>query len=567
MKHWIAALAQDLRYAVRGFTRSPVFFSMAVLTIALGIGASSAVFSVVDRILFRPLPYPEADRLVSVGMLAPAADNNEFLTASVYLRFRERQAPFESMAAFAFTSDCDLSEANPVRLRCGQVDASFLPTFRIRPIAGRVFTPAEDVSNGSRLALLSYGFWTSRFAGDPGVVGKTITLDGQPTAVIGILPPEFELFNLSPVDLVIPAALAPSQDGRAVRAFARLKPGVRIEQARAALSPLFEQERQNVPAVFRAGLSLVVRGLRDRQIWPVRTASWTIFGTVAMVLLIASVNVANLMLARSVARRHEFAIRRALGAGRGRLLRQSLTESLLLSMIGAAAGCVFAAALLRFFVRIAPDGILRLDQATLDARVFLFAAAAATGSGLLFGAAPAMERLRRSLIAIQIAASLILLTGAGLLLQSLWSMERVPLGIDTQHGDRGPLYVKPQLQSGAPAELLQRARSPLGTVPRGCLRHQHPSVRRRYGDTVLRFQRRRPAAASEGAGGNVSWRAVTPGYFGALGIPIVRGGVYDFRHNSVVLSQSLATRLFGNEDPIGRHVLQSPQGDWHTSSR
>jgi putative ABC transport system permease protein len=557
MRQWITAAAQDFRFAARSFLRSPVFTVAAILTIALGIGASAAVFSVVDRILFRSLPYPDANRLVSVGMLSPSADQNEFLTAPAYLRLRDRQTPFAGMAAFGFTNSCDLNEANPLRLRCAMVDADFLPIFGIRPAAGRLFTRAEDVANAPGVALLSFGFWTRRFAEDPAAIGTSIRVDGQPVTIVGVLPRDFELFNLSPVDLVRPAAVAINQESRVVRAFARLKPGFTVEQASAALAPLFEEERARVPLLYRPGLSLVVRGLRERQIWPVRTASWTLLGAVAMVLFMACVNVANLTLARSAGRRREFAIRKALGAGRGRLLRQALTESLLLSSLGAAAGCLLAAALLRVFTRIAPDGILRLDQASLDTRVLGFAAAAAIGAGILFGFAPAMERLRQALIAVQIAASMVLLTGAGLLIQTLWSMERVPLGFETRNAVAAHFTLRAGYSEAHLRGFYAALETRLRQYPAGAIAASIPPyggvMGTPFSELIVDGRPHLPA----GSGGNVAWRAVTPGYFEALGIPLLRGHTFDGRDGSMVLSESLASRLFGNEDPIGRRVSSS----------
>ncbi|HUI55804.1 MAG TPA: ABC transporter permease, partial [Bryobacteraceae bacterium] len=450
---WFETIGQDLRYALRGFRRSPVFTVTAALTIALGIGASSAVFSVVDRILFRPLPYLDAGRLVSFGMVAPSADKNEFLMAENYVRLRARQTAFASFTSFGFISPCDLTEQNAARLQCAMVESTFLPTFGIQPVLGRNFTKQEDRPGAPKVALLSYSFWRSRFNGDRGTIGRTILVDAQPTAIIGVLPRDFELFNLTPFDLLIPEAIDEARpgNGRAFRVFARLKPGVSLQQAREAMLPLFEDERRTIPPEFRGEVRMVIRPLRDRQIADVRTASWTLFGAVMVVLLIACGNVANLMLARSASRRRELAIRAAIGAGRARLVRQNITESLLLAGLGAVAGCGLAWALIRFFVAVAPNGITRLDHASLDSRVLLFAVALSIASGVLFGSAATVESpsagmlaagrgvvsarglLRHVLIAAQIAASLILLSGASLLLRSLWNLEKVPLGMDTDH--------------------------------------------------------------------------------------------------------------------------------------
>ncbi|HEV2448679.1 MAG TPA: ABC transporter permease, partial [Candidatus Sulfopaludibacter sp.] len=347
---------RSVRYALRGFRRSPEFALTAILTLALGIGACTAIFSVVDRILFRSLPYPHPDRLVSFGMYVPSADKDEFLMVGSLFRFRREQTPFSEMAAFNFVQDCDVTERHPERIHCARVDAGFLPMLGMQPIAGRWFTAAEDEPNAPKVALISYAWWQARFAGDRGAVGKSIVLDGRPTTIAGVLPREFELPALNDFQVIVPAALTPSPAGMldATRVFARLKPGVTIEQAAAAMRPLLEAERPNIPAEFRKEIRLAIRPLRDRQIEDIGRASWILLGAVLVVLLIACGNVANLLLARSAGRRRELAIRRALGAGRVHLLRQALAESLLLAGMGAIAGCALGWMLLRFFVRIAP---------------------------------------------------------------------------------------------------------------------------------------------------------------------------------------------------------------------
>jgi predicted permease len=578
---WLESLAQDARYALRGFRRSPAFTTTAVITIALGIGASTAVFSLVDRILFRPLPYPRADRLVSVGMVAPSIDTSEFLIADGYVRWRQHQTPFSSITTFGFISNCDLSQEHAVRLSCAMVEASFLPTFGIQPVLGRNFTHAEDQPNAPKVALLSYAFWQSRFGGDTGVIGRTIAVDGQPASIVGVLPRDFELFNLTAIDLLIPEALneAHPGNGRLFRAFARLRPGVSVTQARAALQPLFEQERQFVPPQFRNEMRLVVRPLRDRQIGDMRTASWTLFAAVLVVLLIATANVANLMLARASARRREWTIRAAIGAGRWRLARQVLTESLLLASLGAVSGCGLAWLLLRLFVAAAPAGIPRLDQASLDGRVLLFAIGLALACGVFFGLAPARETSRLAistrgvgryvLIAAQVAASLVLLTGAGLLLHSLWNLERVPLGMDTQQttaaqfsigNTRGELEFYERLEArlrslpGAPVFAISDTVPPYGGF-RG-----RPFF-------VINVEGRPPLPA--GTGGMVGWRYVTPGYFAAMGIPIVRGRGFTEEERGaqempMVLSRELARRLFPDGDEVGKHVRFVEDAAWHT---
>ena len=391
----LEALALDSRYAVRSLRRAPIFLLAAIAAVALGVGPSSAVFSVVDRILFRSLPYPEAGHLVSFGMVAPIVPQ-EFMLGYDYLDWREGQRPFEALGAWSDGSDCDLTETNAIRLRCVAVDAYLVPALGIQPVIGRNFTPQEDRPGAPKVALISYGLWRSRFAGDRNVLGKAMPLDGRPVTILGVLSPQFELPTLAPADVLVPLALD-QEEQRTHRtaillwSVGRLRPGVTTVQASAALQPLFEKSMQWVSPEFRKEIKLRLRPLRGRQILEARLASWILLGSVLAVLAIACVNVANLLLARAATREREFAVRAALGAGRGRLITQTLMESLLLGLAGGAAGCALAFLLIRLFVAIAPEGIPRLSQATVDLRVLLFTLAVSVVSSALFGLAPAVQ--------------------------------------------------------------------------------------------------------------------------------------------------------------------------------
>jgi putative ABC transport system permease protein len=360
---FLDALLQDVRYGLRLLGKNPGFTSVAILTLALGIGATSAVFSVVDRILFRSLPYPHQDRLVSLGFKAPL-DSLEFMLGADYLEWRAQQTGFEAITTMRpEVSGCDLAEQNPAQLNCAAVESTFLPTFGIQALLGRNFTREEDRPNAPPVALLSYALWRSRFAGDPSIVGRTIPLEGKPTTVLGILPATFEMPTLASVDILVPEALDEAaqrrpQAGEFLRGFARLKPGVSPAQAALALQPAFERSLTFVPEAFRKEVSFVVRPLRDRQIRDSRLASWILLGSVLAVLLVACTNVASLLLARATSRRRELAVRTALGASRGRLIRQSLTESLLLGIVGGAVGCFVACGLPRWFATSLLESVL-----------------------------------------------------------------------------------------------------------------------------------------------------------------------------------------------------------------
>jgi predicted permease len=582
---FLESLVQDLRYAMRGFARNPMFTVTAVFAAALGIGSTTAVFSVVDRILFRSLPYPQDDRLVSLGMMAPL-DSNEFLFADAYFDWRKHQTPFSSITSFtAGVTDCDLTETNPVRLGCAAVEGNFLPTLGLSPVLGRNFTPEEDRPNGPKAALLSHGIWQSRFGRDANIVGKRIVIDAQPVTIVGVLPASFEMPTLVHADLLVPEVLneGVEHNGRALRVFARLKPGVTIPQAQAAMQPLFDHMLQNdVPPNFRKEVRLRIRSLRDRQVQDARLASWVLLGAVGAVLLIACANIANLLLARATGRRKEMAVRAALGAARGRLIRQTLTETMLLGVVGGAVGCGLAWTLLRIFIGMAPDAIPRLVNATLDARVLLFALAGSVVAGLLFGIAPAIQGpqaewltgsrtagarpmlLREWLVAAQIAVSLVLLTGAGMLLRSLWKIQSVPLGMETEHvltaefvlGKQGYSQDTRQLQFYS--NLEARIKQIPGVTAFTISDSLPPSGGSRFRPLMAIDVEGRPGLA-EGTGGMITWRYVTPGYFRTLGIPIIRGRAFGEEDRaasatSIILSESFARRLFPNGEALGKRI-------------
>lgn len=602
---------QDVRYALRGFRRAPVFALTVILAVALGIGATTAVFSVVDRILFRSLPYPHADQLVTFGYIAPI-EPLEFLTAPDFAAWSNANGAFASTASFDFVRDCDITQAPAARMRCAHVEWTFLPTFGIQPLLGRNFTHEEDSSTGSagpsgpdwagggKVVLLSYGLWRSRFGGDRHIVGKTTSLDGRQTTIIGVLPRDFELPTLADADMLVPEALpagafvhSTTRPTAILRAFARLAPGVNIAQAKAALEPAFQESLKWVPPGFRNEVSLSVRSLRDRQIADARLASWVLFGAVLAVLLIACANVANLLLARSTARQRAFAIRSALGAAPARLLRQTLTESVTLALAGGILGCGLAYALIKIFVAISPEGILHLNDATLDLRVLAFTLAVSVVSGLFFGFASAQRHaandalygrtsdglsrgfFRRSLVAVQIAISFMLLVGAGLLIRSLDNLERVPLGLDTSGVITATLSLNPRLYTD-----MSRRENFFGSIEQRL--HQLPGVSAfALSDSVPLLSSGSAASiyanievpgrphTPQGTGGMVGYSTITPEFFSVLGIPIIEGRAFTEADRSpntsaAILNAVLAARLFPHGDAVGKRVRFQPDGPWCT---
>jgi putative ABC transport system permease protein len=601
--HLLETLVQDVRYAVRGFGRNPVFTITIVATLMLGIGATTAVFSVVDRILFRALPYAHADRLVSLG-LTQSLETQEFMLGHFYYDWRRNQKPFEAMTAeSAVTGVCDLTEREPAQLSCPQVEASFLPTLGISPVLGRNFLPEEDRSKGPRAVLISYGLWLRHYNRDPNVLNKTIDIDSTPQRVIGVLPKDFEMPRLQAADVVFPIAKDEAADlrsnmglGLPKRVFARLKPGVSVEQARAEMEPLFEQTQKWIPAEIRSNFHLKVRSLRDRQMQDVRLTAWVLLGTALAVLLIACANVASLLMARGAARQRELAVRSALGASRARLACQALTEAFLLALAGAAAGCVLASGLLRVFVALAPAGIPYIDRVGLDLRIVCFTVALSLVCGALFGVVPALQRgrgellggrafasvsrasFRQWLVVAQISASMVLLTGATLLLRSFQKLQNQQLGMRADNtltasvtlGDHN--YATPASKMAFFQQLATRLRFGPGVSVVSVSDSLPPADGHngmRYGEIVVAG--RKPASGEPGE--VVRYRWVSPEYFRALDIPILRGEGFrdedlDSNESFVVLSELLAERLFPGEDPLGKRVqfdhVGDPNARWYT---
>jgi len=597
--NWIQDLIQDLPFGLRMLRKSPGFTAVAVLTLALGIGGTSAVFSVIDRILFRSLPYQQDDRLVSFGLVAPI-ERDEFMFGSSYVDFRKEPGPFEAITSMnPGATACDLTEQNGIRLNCALVEQTFLPTFGIQPLLGRNFDSEEDRPNAPRVALLSHSLWKTRFGGDSGILDKTISLDGTATRVIGVLPSTFEMPTLSPVDLLLPLALDEARQrhanpGIVLRTFARLKPGTEVPKAVVALQPWFEKTLAGAPPPFRKEIRLSVSTLRDRQTQDVRLASWLLLGSVFAFLLVACTNVANLLLARSTGRQREVAVRVALGAGKGRLIRQSLTESALLGICGAVVGSWFAYLLLRLFVSIAPQGIPRLDQARLDARVVIFTLGVTLISAFLFGLAPALQIpassalvgqeahttprnfLRQTFVSAQIAISLILLAGASLMLRSLWNLETVRLGMQTENVLIEDVslaqyrYPTQEKQLAFFAELESRVDRLPGMMALA-LSDSLPPFGRMRSTIFAGIEVAGRPLFNESTGGSVAWRAVTSGYFGALNIPVIQGRQFQQgdllpNENSIILNQTLARELFPNANPIGQRLrlFRIPDAPWRT---
>lgn len=591
----IESVFQDASHALRELRRNPAFAFTVLFILALGIAASTAVFAVVDGVLFRPAPYHDADRIVAYGIKAPF-ETREFLFGFDYLYWRGRIAAFESVASMIPSAqDCDLTESNPARLACVHVDSAFLPLLGVEPAIGRNFTRDEDRFNAPLVALLSYGFWRARYGGDPGVLGRSLSLDGSPAAIIGVLPATFEMPGLERFDVLLPMQLNQAaqifpNNGALLRTFARLRSGWTPAQAVAALDPLLARDIAGAPPAYRKEIRIGVRTIRDWQSGDRRQSSWVLLLAVLAVLLLACMNISSLLLARSASRQRELAMRQALGASRTRLARHAITESLILGLCGGALGCALSFFALKILLAAAPNSIPGLANVRFSVRMCLFAVLLSLLSGLIFALPPVLRHpsleiftgwrataaqrtlFRDALVTLQIAGSLIMLTAAGLMLRTLWKLEAVPLGLDAEHlvtaqFTLGAAYDSARLRSFSET-LEQHLGSQPGvssvtladSIPPGGLARSMPFF-------VLRVPGRPPVG--QGVGGMVPWRAVSPGYFQTFHVRLLAGRSFASPDRNtpgaaeMILSQSLVRKLFPGENPIGQRLTLSDSGTYN----
>jgi putative ABC transport system permease protein len=563
-------ILQDLRYGLRTFKSSPSFTLVAVLALALGIGATTAIFSVVDRVMLRPLPYPEADRIVSLGNL-PHPE---------YFDWRARNDVFEEMTVVTGGSPRTLTGlGEATQIRCASAAAGFFKTFRVQPMLGRAFTEAEDKAGAPKVIVLTYSSWQSRFGGSRDILGRSLTLNDAPYTVIGIMPPSFR-YPGSTADAITPLAFDTST--KAIYFYsvdARLKTGVTLGQATAEMEGFFANSPQN-KSFGGQKRTLSIMRLQDRQVANVRLAMLALLGAVGCVLLIACANVANLLLSRSAARQRELAVRAALGAGRIRLVRQLLTESVLLGAAGGATGLLLAALTLRSIVHIAPS-VPRIEDVAIDWRVLAFTLTISLAVSVIFGLAPAFSAaradqnvalksgglsattrnrvLRNSLVVAELALSLVLLAGAGLLMQTLWKLQHIDTGIVPEHVLTVDVYLNYKTHSKAQrqafySEILNRVSSIPGVLAAGATTGLPMS----WTMTAALTVEGSPAPSENDPAGQVGFTDITPGYFEALRIPL-RLGRYlnqqDGRSPDVaVVNEALVRRFFPHQDPLGKRI-------------
>lgn len=594
---WWDALRQDASFTWRSWLRHPGFAVGAILVLALGLGASTALFAALDRVLFRPLPYTNPDRLVSVGRInVPLVyeGQTETIVDTFYAQEWETPPPpFQSVTTvLGGAGQCQIAEERPEDLRCLRVEHNLLRVLGVRVALGRDFAPEDDVRGTPPVALISHGLWVRRFGADPGVVDRTLSLDwGQSllqARVVGVLPPGFEA-PLDAADILLPAQMRPvDATDRILTSYtvlARLRADVTPERAKQLLESRWP-EVMTVPPAFRERFreEWRVRPLHDRRVGDAARVAWLLLGAVAVFLLIACVNVTNLMLARVGERRREFAVRAAIGAGQMRLARLALAESLLLALAAGSIGLLVAFALLQTFVAMAPPGFPGLADASIDLRVFVVAALLVVISGTAVGVWPAVSvlrlgplhglrsaatsspgartRVRFALVTTQIALTLALLGGSALLLRSLWNVVTVPLGFDAERVVTLSAQLSqvryPTVEHGAVFfdELLARARAMPGAISVAMSNAPPPpllSTPRAGGVEV----EGRPVDSTTPRP-PIRFRSVTPHYFETFRIAVVQGRTFQEAdltgEPAVVLNESAARMLFAGERELGRRL-------------
>lgn len=585
----------DLRHAARGLAKQPAFTAIVVLTLALGIGANCAIFSVVNAVLLRPLPYANPEELVAVyEERVSLARERGHVSPPDFIDWRAQNAVFKNIAAYTPASLNRTDGDEPERLVGALVSADLFPALGVSAAVGRTFVPEEDRPNAERVAVIGHELWQKRFGADRSVVGKAVTLNANSYEVIGVMPRGFE-FPDKNTEVWLPLAIDPVTGNRAMHSLkvvARLKDGVTLQRAEAEMRTIASRLEQ-VHEV-NTGHSVNLFPLHSEVVGPVRAPLLILIGAVAFVLLIACVNVANLLLVRAAARQKEIAIRTALGASRSRIVRQFLAESLLLSLLGGAVGLLLATWGTDLLVAISPADTPRLSEISTDRTVLVFTLLVSLLPGLAFGLLPALQfcrpaiseglkeggrtgasdassgRIRSGLVVTEVALALVLLVGAGLLLKSFIRLRETNPGLDPKGVLTAQVllprakYREPQQQAAFTRDVIERLQAlpgvqlagatvslPLGELPAS-----------RY----FSIEGRPPTRPGEGA--NAHFDLATPDFFRALGIPLRRGRHFDPRDGIgapevAIINEALAQKFFPDEDAIGKRI-QIGDGSWHT---
>lgn len=592
---WMALdrLRQDVRYALRGLRRNPGFATMAILTLALGIGMNTAVFSVVQAVLLRPLPVSRPDQLVWIWANSPSRNLNfAFAAYSTFAEWKAGCPSFEEMSAY-FPSAANLLIGNePEHVNILRVNASFFPMLGVNPVVGRSFTAEEDQPGAPRVAILGYGLWERRLGSDRNVMGRTIKMDGEGVTVIGVLPRGFE-FPHSAADIYLPIARSTARgaaDVPSVGAYGRLRAGVPMERAQAEIDAV----SRHLAAEYRTAKGRGARlwRVRDFAVREVRLSLLVLLGAVGLVLLIACANVANLLLVRASVRQREIALRTALGAGRWRILRQLLTENVILGICGGAAGLVLAYAGIKLLPRYGPERIPFLKEVSLDGPVLGFAILTSLLTGIFFGLAPAISafrtrvyetlkegsiaagesrargRFRGALVVLEVAVALLLTMSASLMLRTLLRLQATNPGFDAEGVLTASVtlpaasYAKPEQRIGFYGRLLDR----LGAVPGVRVASMVSFIPLGGSDTGLNLLvEGQPPPRPEDT--PIFWRRIIdPSYFRVMRIPLLKGREFTLHDTGsprvAIINETMARRYWPGTDPLGKRF--GSRSTWYT---
>jgi putative ABC transport system permease protein len=577
------SLFKDIQYGVRNLVHRPGFTLIAVVTLALGIGATTAIFSVVNAVILRPLPYQDPGQLVRLwsDSSGKRTDQNQFSPAEI-TDFRDQVTSFEEIGLFDYGLSANLTGGTqPERVNGSEASPALFSVLRVTPVLGRTFLPEETDVKQSKVVLISEALWKRRFGADPNLTSSTIQLDGEAYTVVGVLPDSFKFPEK--VDLWLPFSFTAAdwkndRQHQYVEAVGRLKPGITLIQAKAELEMIMQRLALNFSATRKSwGITLVP--LQEQVVGKISSTLWILFGAVGFVLLIACVNVANLMLARSTSRRKEMSIRVALGAGRGRVVKQLLTESLLLGCVGAGVGVLLAFWAVKLFSISGLDSLPRAEEVTVDRRVLLFTLITAIVTSVAFGLAPALQaansrpnemlkeggrrsagsrsRLRNALVISEISLSLVLLIGAGLLVRSFWQLSSVNPGFDPHHVLTMQVtlpktqYADTARQNAFVQEALQRLGSLPGVKTVGATINLPLIGTWGMGYRVVGHDNNQQHVADNST--------ITPQYFLTMGIPILKGRDFSERDTTdgppvIIISEALARKHFFTENPVGQII-------------
>ena len=577
----IANTLTDMRFAVRQLLKTPGFTIVAILTLAFGIGATSAIFSVVHGVMLRPLPYPDSDRLVRVLEIVPQYGRFSVAPAN-FLDWRQQNTSFERIAAYNGGSDTFIGNEGPERVQMANVSWDMFELLGVRPAMGRSFRAEEDLPKQNNVIVISHGMWQRRFAADPNILGRSITLSGTPVTIVGVMPSGF-VFPSRQAEYWRPIAFNPAnatRGGHFISVMARLKPGVTVEQAHTEMKTIAERLAQQYPQNSADESAETIAAL-DLMVGQIRPMLWTLLTAVGVVILIACANVANLLLVRASVREKEIAIRSAMGAGRGRLVAQMLAESMVLACAGGLLGVLLAYLAITPIQTLGVSSIPRVLDVTLDRTVLAFALVVSLATGLLFGLAPAWQAsrgtlgsvlkeggrsssstggrwVRSTLLVAEVALSIVLLVGATLLLRSFAKL----MGTDPGFKAENVLTFSVALPAASYREdhqraqfydrLIERLRATPGIEGVGMT--QTLPLRGDYVLSVV-IQGRPPLPPGQNISAN--HRVVSPGYFQALGIPLLKGRLLSETDTEkspmvAVVDEAFVKRHFPNEDPIGR---------------